>query len=253
MAIEARRPPVRSAGHAAKHPAREARVEAESGSGWYAGLARTGLVAKGISFLIVGVLAIELTLDGGKATSRLGALQTLAESTFGMGLLGLLAFGFPAYAIWRFVQAFAERDERGDRKRELRKWGKRSGFAGRGLTYGGLTFSTIKIFVGSGQQQSQGEEAHRTAGMVLGWPGGPWIVGALDVAVAGVGLAIGLDGALQQLSVASYGPYLLGLTAVGLVCYGIYCFVDGRYRDVSVEQAQAGRTGGGNGLVITTN
>jgi Domain of Unknown Function (DUF1206) len=47
--------------------------------------------------------------------------------------------------------------------------------------------------------------------------------------------AIGLDGALQKLAHASYGPTLLGLTAVGLVAYGIYCLVDARLRDVSAN------------------
>ena len=32
--------------------------------------------------------------------------------------------------------------------------------------------------------------------------------------------AIGLDGALQKLAHAAYGPWLLGLSAAGLVCYG---------------------------------
>jgi hypothetical protein len=54
--------------------------------------------------------------------------------------------------------------------------------------------------------------------------------------------AIGIDGALQKLSHAGYGPYLLGLTAFGLVCYGLYCLVDARYRDVSIDQHEsAGR------------
>jgi len=47
--------------------------------------------------------------------------------------------------------------------------------------------------------------------------------------------AIGLDGALQKLVDSPYGPYLLGLTAIGLICYGLYCLVDARYRDVSVD------------------
>jgi Domain of Unknown Function (DUF1206) len=45
--------------------------------------------------------------------------------------------------------------------------------------------------------------------------------------------AIGFDGALQRLATATYGPYLLGLTAAGLLCYGVFCLVDARYRDVS--------------------
>jgi hypothetical protein len=47
--------------------------------------------------------------------------------------------------------------------------------------------------------------------------------------------AIGLDGALQKLAGAQYGPYVLGLTAAGLVAYGLYCLVDARFRDVSVR------------------
>jgi succinate dehydrogenase/fumarate reductase cytochrome b subunit len=44
--------------------------------------------------------------------------------------------------------------------------------------------------------------------------------------------AIGLDGALSKLAHASYGPYLLGLTAAGLFAYGLYSFVEARYREV---------------------
>ena len=44
--------------------------------------------------------------------------------------------------------------------------------------------------------------------------------------------AIGLDGALQKLAGASYGPWLLGVTAAGLVAYGVYCLADARYRRV---------------------
>jgi len=283
----------------ANRPAQEARAEARSGSGWYAFLARAGLVAKGISFGIVGVLAVKLALgDGGKATSRQGALATLAQNTFGKVLIILLAIGFAAYALWRFVQAFAEEGDDGGLKGTLKKWGKRAGYVGRGLIYAGLTFSAIKILVGAGQQQSQNQKAHQTTATVLGWPGGQWIVGIAGVAIIAAGLwnlyrglartfenkwrtgemspaqrkwggragvvghiarfvvfglvgvfvtkaaidynpkdAIGLDGALQKLANASYGPYLLGLTAFGLVCYGLYCLVDARYRDVS--------TGGG--------
>jgi len=196
------------------------------------------------------------------------------------------------------VQAFAERgeDDEGEAKGKAKKWGKRAGYVGRGLIYAGLTFSTLKIMVGSGGQQSQNEKAHQTTATVLGWPGGRWLIGIAGLVLVGVGLwnlyrglarkfedkwrtgemgeaerkwggragvvghvarfvvfglmgvfvakaaidynpkeAIGLDGALQKLAHASYGPYLLGVTAFGLVCYGIYCLVDARYRDVSTN------------------
>jgi Domain of Unknown Function (DUF1206) len=280
-----------------RRPAQQVRAEAQTGRGWYAILARTGLVAKGISYGIVGILAIKLALgDGGKATSRPGALQTLASHGFGKVMLALLAIGFAAYAIWRFVQAVAEREDPGDGETRgaAKKWGKRAGYVGRGLVYAALTASTVKILVGSGGGQSQTGKAHKTTAMVFSWPAGTWLVGIAGAVIVGVGLwnlyrgvarkfedrwrtgemgeqarkwgaraglvghvaravvfsligiflvkaaidfnpkdAIGLDGALRKLADAGYGPYLLGLTAAGLVAYALYCFVDARYRDVS--------------------
>jgi hypothetical protein len=35
--------------------------------------------------------------------------------------------------------------------------------------------------------------------------------------------AIGIDGALQQLAHNSYGPALLGIVAVGLIGFAVYC------------------------------
>jgi hypothetical protein len=271
------------------------RTDAETGRGWYAVLARSGLVAKGASYGLVGVLAVKLAFGvGGKATSRQGALQTLAHHTFGKFVLVLLALGLAGYAVWRFVEAVVERDDDGDDKGKLKMWGKRAGYVGRGLIYAGLTVSAVKILLGSGGSESQDQKAHHTAATVFGWPGGRWLVGAAGIVVIGVGLwnlyrgisqkfadkwrtggmshlqrtwgvragvlghvargvvfgligvfvtkaavdydpkdAIGLDGALRKLAEASYGPYLLGVTAAGLVCYGLYCLVDARYRDVS--------------------
>ncbi len=44
--------------------------------------------------------------------------------------------------------------------------------------------------------------------------------------------AVGLDGALAKLAHQSYGPYLLGLVATGLVAFGIYSLSDARYRRI---------------------
>jgi len=48
------------------------------------------------------------------------------------------------------------------------------------------------------------------------------------------GEAKGLDGALRQVADASYGPWLLGVLAVGLILFGLYRAIgDGRYRKAS--------------------
>jgi len=44
--------------------------------------------------------------------------------------------------------------------------------------------------------------------------------------------AVGFDGALAKLQQAPYGPLLLGLTAAGLVAFGLFCLVQARYREV---------------------
>jgi hypothetical protein len=278
-----------------RKPAREAREKAEGGRGWYAVLARAGLVAKGLSYGLVGVLALKLAFGhGGTATSRQGALEQLADHPFGKIVLILLALGFAAYAVWRFVQAYAERPGADDSRAKV--WGKRAGYVGRGLVYAGLTYSTARIVVGSSSGQSQNAKARHSAATVLSWPAGRWIVGAAGLCLVAVSFwnlyrglarkfedkwrvarltlsvrrwgaragvvghiarfvvfgligvfatkaaldykpkdAIGLDGALQKLAHASYGPWLLGLTAAGLFAYGVFCLVDARLRDVSAN------------------
>jgi hypothetical protein len=47
------------------------------------------------------------------------------------------------------------------------------------------------------------------------------------------GEAQGLDGALQALARQSFGPYLLGAVAAGLVAYGIFALVEARYRRIA--------------------
>jgi uncharacterized protein DUF1206 len=272
-----------------RRPADEARQRGRTGSGWYAWLARAGLVAKGVSYGIVAVLAIELAVGhGGKATSRQGALHALAGRSFGKVVLGLLVVGFAAYAIWRFVEAWAAPGD------DAKQWATRAASVGRGLIYAGLAFSAAKILAGAGGGGSQDAKAHQTTATFLSLPAGTWLVGIGGAIVIGVGLwnfyrgisgkfedrwrtgemgatarrwggrvgtaghvaravvfgligvfvikaalqydpkeAIGLDGALQKLAAAAYGPWLLGLTAAGLLAYGLYCLVDARYRDVS--------------------
>jgi hypothetical protein len=61
------------------------------------------------------------------------------------------------------------------------------------------------------------------------------IAGALIVAAAVTfdpEKARGLDAAIKTLSGQSYGPWLLGLIALGVAAYGVYCFFQAKYRKV---------------------
>ena len=44
--------------------------------------------------------------------------------------------------------------------------------------------------------------------------------------------ATGLDGALQKLAHAPYGTVILGIVAVGLFAFGLFCLIQARYREV---------------------
>jgi hypothetical protein len=253
-------------------------------------LGRVGLVAKGVSYALVGYLAVRLALGaGGGATSRQGALATIATHGWGEALLIALAIGFAAYALWRFAETiWPERDD-GFWKRAA----KRGAAFGRGLIYAGLTYSALRIAFGSGGGQSQNAKAHKATAEALSWNHGTWIVGIAGACVLAAGLynayrgitkkftkrwdaggmgqgarrwgeragvfgllargvvfgligvfvikaaldydpkdAIGLDGALQKLANETYGDWLLGLVAAGLVAYAIFCVTEARYRRV---------------------
>ena len=64
--------------------------------------ARVGLTAKGLLYLLLGVVTAQLGLGlPDTVASRQGAFATLAAQPFGAGLLLLLALGLGSYALWR--------------------------------------------------------------------------------------------------------------------------------------------------------
>ncbi len=45
--------------------------------------------------------------------------------------------------------------------------------------------------------------------------------------------AKGLDAVFRSVASSAYGSWLLGLLASGLLCYGLYCLLEARYRDLT--------------------
>jgi hypothetical protein len=152
-------------------------------SDWVERLGRIGLVAKGISFALVGVLALLVAFDaGGAATDRHGAFRWLSEQPYGFVALLGIAFGFGAYAVWRFAQAFLDRDDEG---KDFGGWAKRAGCLAKGVFYGGLSLIAISFL--TGPRGDSANERERTA-QVFEWPLGRWLVGAFGVALVCYGL-----------------------------------------------------------------
>ncbi len=137
-------------------------------------LARAGLVARGVIYAIIAVLAIKLALgDGGKATNQQGALKTIAHQPFGKALLVVVAIGLAGYAIWRLVRAAIGHgpESRDSGKERL------AGLAS-GIAYGLLCVAAVKILSASGTGSGGPQKA---AGGVLDWTGGTWLVGLAGV------------------------------------------------------------------------
>lgn len=151
-------------------------------------LARSGFVARGVIYGIIGILAIKLAFgDGGKTTNQQGALKVIAQQPFGKVLLVMVAVGLAGYALWRFIHALL-----GHGPEDSDSGFDRIAAVGSGIVYAGLCVIAVEILLGSGSSGS-GNTQKTTAG-VLGWPGGTWLVGIAGVVLIGIGLYQGYRG-----------------------------------------------------------
>jgi Domain of Unknown Function (DUF1206) len=254
----------------------------------FAWLARAGLVARGVVYGVIGLLALKVaTGSGGADTNQQGALQTVAQQSFGKVLLVAVAIGLAGYAVWRLTRAAL-----GHGRQERDSWFNRLAAAASGVVYAALCVTAVKILTGGSGGAGSSAPKKATAG-VLGWTGGTEIVAIAGIVLIGVGLfqaykglarkfleeadtarmregaeraytaagvfghvaravvfaltgyglltaaleydprkAIGLDGALNELSRSSSGPFLLGIVAAGLMGFAVFSFVDSRYHKI---------------------
>jgi hypothetical protein len=263
-----------------------ARARRTARSRWIGVLGRIGLGAQAFCFAIIAVLALALALGlGGRGLDPQGAFIELANHGWTKTLLVLVAVGFACYSVWRFAQALFDRGGQGSDAGGL---GRRAIQLVQGLVYAGLTVSAVRVLLGA---RPNGERSiKRTAAGILGWPGGPVIVGiiggvfliiaivnaywglsgrfkeslqlerldrheervltllgkigflSLCVVFAIIGwflikaavdfearAVVNLGGALATLAHATYGKWLLGATACGLLVYAAFGFAQARY------------------------
>ncbi len=263
-----------------KHAARKA-----EDSDVVSGLARLGIVCRGLVWLVVGGLALQVAFGDSAQADKNGALAAIKDKPFGEVLLVVLVIGFLGYAAWRVLEAaVGHRDEDGG-KRLL----KRASSGVRGAVYLGLAGSTAKFLVtGGGQDKTEPLTARvlaTTGGQTLVFlVGAGFVVGGLVMAarafsqefedklktrempdwlqhatkaIGTAGLtsrgvvftligaflvraaatfdpdkAKGLDGSLKTLAEQPFGPVLLSVTAIGLLAFALWSFLEARYREI---------------------
>ena len=157
------------------------RVENSTAVEW---LARLGLFSRGIVWLVVGLLSVQVALGDNAKADKNGALKSIADKPFGHLLLVVLVIGFLGYAAWRLLEgAVGHTDEEEGRKR----WTKRGTSLFRGAIYLSLALSTLKFLLnGGGNDKTQPLTARvmkATGGREL-----VFLVGA-GIAIGGVAMA----------------------------------------------------------------
>jgi hypothetical protein len=273
-----------SADETGQRAARTARQAADSK--WIERTARVGLAARGLVYVLIGILALQIAfVNRAERADQQGAFQTLAQNGFGKAVLWLVILGFVGYGLWQASEAaWGHRTERDDRKRTA----SRIESAVKAVIYLLLAVVAFRVVIGTSNGGQGGEQVTAkllqvpggqvlvgvagvvivAAAVVLAWRGlrtkfeehldlselGPGarsalitlgkvgyiargivfsLVGLLVVAAAVTfdpNKARGMDAALRQVAAQPYGPWLLSLMALGLMCFGAYSFAEARYR-----------------------
>ncbi len=268
----------------------ESTSRAVAQSHWVDRVARVGFAARGVVYIVIGLLAVALARgrSTGEQADKKGALRAIAGKPFGHALLVIIAVGLVGYSLWRFSEAiWGKRDETDTKKRTA----KRLSSAAKGVLYATFAGSAISVVTGSSTSSNDGKQQKAWTARVMAWHGGRGIVavagtliivggaylvyrgiahkfekklnmaamshrtervtrvlGTFGVAARGAvflmaGLLVvkaavkfdpsqaeGIDGTLHAIARQTYGQLLLFVSAVGLVAFGLYSFIEARYR-----------------------
>jgi uncharacterized protein DUF1206 len=154
-------------------------------------LARAGLTARGVIYILIGWVAVLVALGRiAREADQQGALQLLAGKPYGLVSLWLLGIGFAAYALWRLSEAAfgvtGERAGAGPRLQSL----------GRAVVYAGFAYLTFTVI--SGTQRSQSRQQQDVTATVMQHAYGRWLVGLAGLAVVVIGLVLVSQGARRR-------------------------------------------------------
>jgi Domain of Unknown Function (DUF1206) len=154
-------------------------------------LARAGLTARGVIYILIGWVAILVALgQSSHEADQQGALQLLAGKPYGVVSLWLLGIGFAAYALWRLSEAAfgvtGEGNGAGPRLKSLV----------RALIYAGFAYLTFQVI--SGAQRSQAGKQQDWTAKAMHHAGGQWLVGIIGLIVVIAGLALVVEGVRRK-------------------------------------------------------
>jgi phosphatidylglycerophosphate synthase len=154
-------------------------------------LARAGLAARGLVWLVVGLLTASVAFGGGdEQTDQNGALRAVAGQPFGEVLLVVVAVAFLSYGAFRLLAAaVGHRDEQG-----ASRWGRRAISLFTGIAYVFLAVTTATFVLrGGGEDQTTSRTAE-----LMSRTGGRTAVGLIGVALVVIGLVFIVRGIMKR-------------------------------------------------------
>ena len=154
-------------------------------------LARAGLTARGVIYILVGWVAVLVALgQSSREADQQGALHLLAGKSYGLVSLWLLGIGFAGYALWRLSEAAfgvtGEPPGAGPRLKSL----------ARAVIYAGLSYLAFTVI--SGTDRSQSRRQQDITATAMQHPAGRVLVGVAGLAIVICGLVLVVEGARKK-------------------------------------------------------
>jgi len=147
-------------------------------------LARAGLVARGVMYVLIGWIAVQVAFGHSRQQAdRTGALQAIGSTGVGAVILWLLVAGFAGMALWRLSEALYGSPGHASRKAAAR-W---SALA-RAVVYGVICYGVLKFALGAGGPQSSDKQSVDLTATVMKYPGGRILVIVVGLALVGGGI-----------------------------------------------------------------
>jgi hypothetical protein len=154
------------------------------------GAARAGFTARGVIYLLVGILALQIAFGTGKREAdRGGALEELADKPFGAVMLWTLGIGLAGMALWRLSEALfgvTGKDGHTAKKRL-------PAAAARCVFYAFVSYSVLAFAAGSGGSGSSDQQSRDVTSKVMEMPAGRWLVGVVGAGIVVAGVVIGVQ------------------------------------------------------------
>jgi hypothetical protein len=182
-------------------------------------VARVGIVAYGVVYLVLGWIAVQLGLGGtSEDASTQGALRELASQSFGGVLMWIVVGGLGAMVVWQLTSAFWGESwlEGSDRTFEQAK------HVGRAIAYGALAVAAFRIVTSVGSGGSGSPEETITA-RLLQAPAGQFLVGLVGLGIVAIGVYQVRSGLTESFTskLAGASPGVVRLGQVGYVAKGV--------------------------------